>query len=144
MNGSVSRLKFDDFDVGSITLEADQSKATLVFAHGAGANMLHSTLQSICEALVSVQISTLRFNFPYMEAGKNRVDSKDVSTAAIEAAVARAKETLPAPYFLGGHSFGGRMTSHAVVDRAVNVSGLVFCSFPCTTRRNRLLTVRFT
>ena len=127
---SESRLRFDDFDVGSISLEASEPKATLVFAHGAGASMLHSSMQQIAEALSNRGISTLRFNFPYIEARKNRVDSKDVSTRAIETAVNFAQSTLQGPYFLGGHSFGGRMASHAVVDRGVDVSGLVFCSFP--------------
>lgn len=126
----VSRLTFDEFDVGTVAVEADQSKATLVFAHGAGAGMQHSTLQQISEALASKGISTFRFNFPYMEAGKNRVDSKDVSTRTIEAALESARARLNGPYFLGGHSFGGRMASHAVVDREVQVEGLVFCSFP--------------
>jgi hypothetical protein len=35
------------------------------------------------------------------------------------------------PLFLGGHSFGGRMASHAVLDQDIgDVRGLVFCSFP--------------
>ena len=31
---------------------------------------------------------------------------------------------------VGGHSYGGRMASHAVVDHGLDVAGLVFCSFP--------------
>ena len=125
-----SRLNFEEFNVSTSLLEADRPKATLVFAHGAGAGMRHSTMQGISEALASKGVSTFRFNFPYMEAGKNRVDSKDVSTRAIEAAVEAAQALLEGPYFLGGHSFGGRMASHAVIDRHVDVAGLVFCSFP--------------
>jgi predicted alpha/beta-hydrolase family hydrolase len=32
--------------------------------------------------------------------------------------------------FMGGHSFGGRMCSHAVVDSGIDCRGLIFCSFP--------------
>ena len=55
-----------------------------------------------------------------------------MSTATIAAAVAQARELKPRlPLFLGGHSFGGRMASHAVLDHDLgDVRGLVFCSFP--------------
>jgi len=65
-----------------------------------------------------------------MAAGRNRVDSPAVATEAIAAAFAAAAERTTLPIWVGGHSFGGRMASHAVVDRAVPAAGLIFCSFP--------------
>ncbi len=127
------RLKFDEYDVTARIDKVTDSIATLVFAHGAGASMHHGTLEEITHKCNESSISVLRFNFPYMEAGKNRTDSQAVATLAIKAALDLAQEKVSGPYFLGGHSFGGRMASHAVVDHDLDVAGLVFCSFPLHT-----------
>ena len=124
------RLKFDEYDVGALYVESPSHIATLIFGHGAGAGMRHSTLERISEELANVGISTFRFNFPYMEARKNRTDSKPVASAAFVAALAYAEKNFQGPFFLGGHSFGGRMSSHAVVDHELDVKGLIFGSFP--------------
>jgi predicted alpha/beta-hydrolase family hydrolase len=51
---------------------------------------------------------------PYMEQGSGR-DSKEVCTATVRSAVAAAP--TPRPSFpAGGHSFSGRMTSHAAAN----------------------------
>ncbi len=127
------RLKFDGFNVSAKIDSVDGALATLVFAHGAGAGMGHATLEEITRRCNEANIAVLRFNFPYMEAGKNRTDTQEVATLTIKAALALAERQLPGPYFLGGHSFGGRMASHAVVDHGLAVAGLIFCSFPLHT-----------
>ena len=104
--------------------------AALVLAHGAGAGMRHKSMQAIADAFERRGIATLRFDFPYMIAGRNRVDSPEVATQAIAEAYAAAAERRKLPIWLGGHSFGGRMATHAVVDRAVPAVGLILCSFP--------------
>ena len=127
------RLKFGEYDVTARIDKATDPIASLVFAHGAGASMYHGTLDEIARKCNESRISVLRFNFPYMEAGKNRTDSQPVATLAIKAALELAQKKLSGPYFLGGHSFGGRMASHAVVDHDLDVAGLLFCSFPLHT-----------
>jgi len=104
--------------------------AALVLAHGAGAGMRHKSMQAIADAFERRGIATLRFDFPYMAAGRSRVDSPEVATQAIAEAHAAAAERTKLPIWLGGHSFGGRMASHAVVDREIPAAGLIFCSFP--------------
>ena len=104
--------------------------AALVLAHGAGAGMNHASMQAIATAFGERGIATLRFDFPYMAAGRGRVDSPAVACEAIDAAFVAARERTKLPIWLGGHSFGGRMASHAVVDRGVPAVGLIFCSFP--------------
>lgn len=104
--------------------------AALVLAHGAGAGMTHRHMQALADAFEKRGIATLRFDFPFIEAGKSRVDSPEVATARIADAYAYAGERTDLPLWLGGHSFGGRMASHAVVDRGLDPAGLIFCSFP--------------
>ncbi len=104
--------------------------AALVLAHGAGAGMRHASMQAIADAFERRGIATLRFDFPFMAAGRNRVDSQAVAAQAIAEAYGEAAERTKLPVWLGGHSFGGRMASHAVLDRELPAAGLIFCSFP--------------
>lgn len=108
----------------------DDAVAALVLAHGAGAGMRHASMQAIADAFERRGIATLRFDFPYMAAGRSRVDTPAVATQAIAETYAAARERTELPLWLGGHSFGGRMASHAVVDRELPAAGLIFCSFP--------------
>jgi predicted alpha/beta-hydrolase family hydrolase len=105
------------------------AKALLVLAHGAGAGMRHAFMEALATALAGEKIATLRWEFPYMAAGKKRVDSPEVAEAAVRAAVGAAVR-YRLPLFAGGKSFGGRMTSRAHAAAALPVKGLVFVGFP--------------
>lgn len=113
-------------------------RACLVLAHGAGADMRHTHMQSIADALADVNVATLRFNFPYMEQGGGRTDSTTVATATIGQAVACARDQCSKtndaldglPLMIGGHSFGGRMSSHFATKQPGGLAGLVYFSFP--------------
>ena len=108
----------------------DDAAAALVLAHGAGAGMRHRSMQTLADAFARSGIATLRFDFPFIRAGRRRVDSNAVATAAIADAFTDAAARSGLPLWLGGHSFGGRMASHAALDEAIEPRGLVFCSFP--------------
>jgi predicted alpha/beta-hydrolase family hydrolase len=108
----------------------DEAVAALVLAHGAGAGMTHRNMQAIADAFERAGIATLRFNFAFVEAGARRVDAREVATARIAEAFAATKERTALPVWLGGHSFGGRMASHAVLDEGLDPPGLIFCAFP--------------
>lgn len=118
-------------EVSALLRPADgEHRATLTFGHGAGADMRHTSMANIAEAFARVGIATLRYNFPFKEEGRSRVDAQAVSTATVAAAFACAQANAVGPHLVGGHSFGGRMASHAVVDHGLEPAGLVFCSFP--------------
>jgi predicted alpha/beta-hydrolase family hydrolase len=104
--------------------------AALVLAHGAGAGMRHRHMQALADAFERRGIATLRFDFLFIERGLSRVDPPAVATARIGDAFAAAAERTDVPIWLGGHSFGGRMASHAVAAGLVDPVGLIFCSFP--------------
>ena len=113
-------------------IEAEKARAVLVLAHGAGAGMDHPFMKNLAVALEGEGISTLRYNFPYMENKKGRPDTPAVATKTVEAAVNKAAELFPGlPLLAGGKSFGGRMSSTYVsASQPDKVSGLVFFGFP--------------
>ena len=106
--------------------------AFLTLAHGAGAGMNHPFMTELAERLAEKKIATLRFNFPYMEAGKKRPDNPVVAHQAIEAALKHAqKQGGKLPVFLSGKSFGGRMSSQYLSEHPdCGVNGIIFFGFP--------------
>jgi predicted alpha/beta-hydrolase family hydrolase len=106
--------------------------ACYVLAHGAGAGMTHPSMANVADELGQRGIATLRYQFPYMEAGSKRPDPPALCHAAVRAAVAEAGRLLPKlPLIAGGRSFGGRMTSQAqALAPLAGVRGLAFLGFP--------------
>jgi len=103
-----------------------------VFAHGAGAGVKHAFMEAVATGLAERGIATLRYQFPYMEAGGKRPDQPPVAQATVRAAVDAMRAKLPGlPLIAGGKSFGGRMTSQAqAMGPLVDVKGLAFFGFP--------------
>jgi len=103
-----------------------------VLAHGAGAGMRHHFMAAIADALAARDVATLRWEFPYMAAGKKRVDPAAVAEQAVrDVWTAAGKQFRDLPRFAGGKSFGGRMTSraHAAAPLA-ELCGIAFVGFP--------------
>jgi len=94
--------------------------------------MRSELLTVVAGALAAQSVATLRWEFPYMAAGKPRPDRAEVAEAAVRevwnAARARFSDLS---MFAGGMSFGGRMTSrsHAAQPLAA-LCGIAFLSFP--------------
>ena len=118
--------------VSGLLLRPPEPGAGYVLAHGAGAGMTHPFMESVARALMARGVATLRFQFPYTEAGGRRPDPPGVLIATVKAAVARAGELLPGVRLCaGGKSLGGRMTSHAAADHSLDqLAGLIFLGFP--------------
>jgi hypothetical protein len=103
--------------------------ATYVLAHGAGAGMRHPFMAEIADALAARRIATVRWEFPYMAAGKARPDPAPKAEAAVREVWSAVERDLPT--FAGGKSFGGRMTSRAHAAAALpGLAGLIFLGFP--------------
>jgi predicted alpha/beta-hydrolase family hydrolase len=118
--------------VSGLLLRPAKAVACCVLAHGAGAGMTHRFLEATANGLADRAIVTLRFQFPYMQAGSKRPDRPALAHATIRAAVATALRLAPdLPLFAGGKSFGARMTSQAQAAAPLpKVLGLVFLGFP--------------
>jgi uncharacterized protein len=108
------------------------ARACFVFAHGAGAGMVHPFMEAIAAGLDAAGIASLRFNFPYFEAGSRRPDPPALCHATVRAAVAEAARLSGGlPLIAGGRSFGGRMSSQAQARSPLQgVRGLAFLGFP--------------
>lgn len=121
--------------IGSVSaelIEADSAIALVTLAHGAGAGMSHPFMVSLANELALQGISTLRFNFPFMENKKGRPDVPAIAHKTIEASIVKAQELFPSlPLFVSGKSFGGRMSSQYLAKAQLDVvKGVVFFGFP--------------
>ena len=132
MDAQPLKIGFGDESVSGLLLRPDGAKALYLFAHGAGAGMTHTAMESNARGLAERGIATLRYRFPYMEKGSRRPDPPKVAHAAVRAAAAEAARLIPdLPLFAGGRSFGGRMTSQAQAQQPLpGVRGLAFLGFP--------------
>ena len=136
MNHEMTESKFiatqEKGEVSSLLIRPDGASWLLVLGHGAGTNMRHPTLQTISERLADIGIATFRYQFPYMERGGGGRESQAVALETVRSAVAAAHEAASELSLLvGGHSYSGRMSSHAAADAPLHgVRGLVFFSFP--------------
>src|SRR5678816_2501123 len=126
------KIQVGDEQVSGLLLRPPTAKALYLFAHGAGAGMAHSTMESNAEGLADRGIATLRYQFLYMEKGSKRPDAPKLAHAVVRAAAAEAVRLVPdLPMFAGGRSFGGRMTSQAQADAPIpGIEGLAFVGFP--------------
>ncbi|MCR1160220.1 dienelactone hydrolase [Paenarthrobacter sp. UW852] len=124
------RIAVNELEISALSIRPDHPSATLVVAHGAGAGMEHPFLQGFAEAMADEGVATLRFNFPYREAGRRFPDRPPLAIATWRAVMDRATELGNAePIWASGKSFGGRMASMAVAE-GMPARGLVFLGYP--------------
>jgi uncharacterized protein len=123
------------FDAGKGVVSAAfarpaRSVGTLAIAHGAGSGLDHPFLVGFSEAMNGEGVATLRFNFPYMEAGRKSPDPAPAAVAAWRAAFdVAAERSGRLPVFAGGKSYGGRIASMAAAE-GMPAAGLVFLGYP--------------
>ena len=100
--GSVSAIRSDASQSGSDRL--------VLYAPGAGANLDDPFGRHLAESLPSKGIGVIRFQFPYMEAGKRAPDRPPVLEATWRAVIAAGRSTARV-LVIGGRSMGGRIAS---------------------------------
>lgn len=123
-------IRVGDSTVSGAFARPADAFATLVVAPGAGAGFDHPFLVGFTQAMNDEGAATLRFNFPYREAGRRFPDRAPTAIAAWRAAMDFAiARSQGEPVWAGGKSFGGRMASMAVAD-GMPAAGLVFLGYP--------------
>lgn len=125
-----------DLPAGPVEVSMDHEPvarawATLVIAHGAGAGFRHPFLVAFARGMRAEGVSTLRFAFPYAEAGRRMPGPAGHATAAWRAAMAYATERgAGGPVWAAGKSYGGRMASVAAAEGLIAPEGLVYLGYP--------------
>jgi len=117
-------------DVSAAWHEGGRGAPALVVGHGAGAGMDHPFIEGFCEAVAADGISALRFNFPYIEAGRRTPDAPANAIGAFRAAFDEAsRRSGGRPVVGGGKSYGGRIASMAAAE-GMPAAALVFLGYP--------------
>jgi predicted alpha/beta-hydrolase family hydrolase len=119
-----------EYEFGGANRGVPYDRAVLL-AHGAGAAMDSANLVAFSAALAAAKIPVLRFNFPYVTAGRRSPDRAAVLDAAVREARDELMRRTKLPsdrLVLGGRSMGGRYASMlAAQDGAL---GLLLLGYP--------------
>ena len=140
---------FIDEKHGSVSLLINDHEAPrymVMLAHGAGTNMNHTFMRAFAEELSALGCLVIRFNFPYVEAGRKAPGSPNSAILAIDKVAEFALSEFSLPLFMIGKSYGGRMQSHwSAQNPNSDLRGLVYLGFPLhppgnigTSRANHL------
>lgn len=108
------------------------SRVAVVLAHGQGSNLSDPLIEYLHRELTERRYLSLRFNFPFAEAGKRRPDSAHVLRRCYRAALgllARDPTAAPAHVFLGGLGLGAQVAV-GVASARIRVDGLVLLGYP--------------
>jgi predicted alpha/beta-hydrolase family hydrolase len=106
-------------------------RALVVLGHGASLHMRSPLLASLSAALEKRQVATLRFNFPFAEAGRSKPDPLPVMTGTVRTAVRLgAERSGGAPLVLAGQSLAGLIVVRAFEREPPAVSGVVMIGYP--------------
>src|SRR5262245_42450259 len=102
----------------------------VLLAHGAGADLDAPALRAVADALADVKVPSLRFNYPYRDAGRKAPDRPAALLTATRAAVDELGTRTKLPLerlVLGGRSMGGRYCSLVAGAEADPVPALGLC-----------------
>jgi uncharacterized protein len=127
------RISFGDRTVSGLWLEAADPIAVCLIAHGAGSDMRHPFLDGVAASMAGACVSSLRFNFPYTEAGRRGPDRPPLLTETWRAVLDRARaDANGLPLVASGKSLGGRMASMVAAEDgdAFAAAALVFFGYP--------------
>ncbi|HEX3945421.1 MAG TPA: alpha/beta family hydrolase [Rhizomicrobium sp.] len=126
------KIVVGDDEVSGLLIAPPNARACYVVAHGSAKGMRHHFFKTLADRLAEHEVASLRFQFPYMEYGRDRRDSTQVAQATLRAAVAEARRLVPNLLLIaGGKSFGAQVTAEAQAESPLEgVRGLIFLGFP--------------
>ena len=108
--------------------EGPLSGWVFLYAPGAGSNVHDPFGTFACRELATKGVSSIRFQFPYMEAGKRSPDRPAVVEATWRAVIEEVRDDAPR-LCVGGRSYGGRIASHVVAEGKL-VEALALFAYP--------------
>lgn len=119
----------DDFSM--LMRSCDQPIATVIFAHGAGADMSSEFIEQFSALLNERHLNVILFNFPYMQQriidGKRRPPNKmPVLCESYQHRIEQYQQ--PLPLFIGGKSMGSRVA--ATLAEQPKVTGVYCLGYP--------------
>jgi predicted alpha/beta-hydrolase family hydrolase len=124
-------ISSENESINALIDHADNPTSILIIAHGAGASMHHSFMKKLACSFQENGITTVRFNFPYMEQGKKFPGNPKINITAWLRVVNWSSKQLGLPIFISGKSYGGRMASHLIAEnKELNIKGLIYFGFP--------------
>lgn len=127
------QLRIDVPDRGGVSAftadpEADPIGWTFVYAPGAGSGVHDPFGKHVCRTLPKDGFATLRFQFPYQEAGRHSPDPPRVLEATWHA-VLELVRLRPGRIAVAGRSMGGRIGSQ-VVAKGVAADAVLLFAYP--------------
>ena len=109
------------------------NRVAICLAHSSTGNYEDPLVEYVHRELTERRFMTLRFNFPFAEAGKRvTADSPEVLDMAFRSAIAtlgRDPTAAPAHLFIGGVGLGARVASGMATD-PLRLDGLFFLNYP--------------
>jgi len=104
------------------------ARFTFVYAPGAGSNINDPFGEYLSSRLPNAGGSLVRFQFPYMEAGKRGPDRAPLLEETWRAVIDKVRPSS-GKLVVGGRSMGGRIASRVVAQRT-RVDGLALLAYP--------------
>lgn len=108
---------------------AERERAVFVCAHGAGGSMKDRATLAAANAMRSVGLGVVRFNFLYKEKGSGGPDRMPALVACFTAVVERTRAEVKGPVVIGGRSMGGRVASMMAAE-GFDAAGLLLLAYP--------------
>lgn len=109
------------------------ARVAVAIAHDADADLDDPLVEQLQRDLAARKFLTVRFNFPFAEAGrKARNEDPEILERAYRAAlslVGRDPTAAPAHLFLGGHGLGATVAARLATQR-LQVDGVFFLGYP--------------
>ena len=113
---------------GLLSVPPHPGSAAVLLAHGAGAGQRHSFMSGLRRRITEAGITTMTFDYPYMDAGRKAPDRIDRLLECHGAVLARLSDYADA-VVLAGKSMGGRMATH-LASYDPEVAGVVVYGYP--------------